>query len=268
MIHLFFIFGGYNEHNDRGKGPIQIQRRLFPVKWFTWKKGTLFLSLTALLFAFTLTQLPLAKADDHEGDEHEGYERDGYEHDEWYGKDGNEGYDYGGVWNSNDNTGAGSGMQLPPTNSTTTTLSWKSWNRDVTDLTPAKYEALPILEPKKITVQVDGREQKGIWAHPSNGELLLPINQILPDLPIQVEWYGKEKFLVLRGAGEILLLKVDRKVAYENGVKVALPQAPQMIQQDLYLPVSLLATAFQMNVTWDEANQKLVFTTNGNGGAK
>ncbi|CCQ97142.1 exported hypothetical protein [[Clostridium] ultunense Esp] len=238
------------------------------MKWFTWKKGTLFLSLTALLFAFTLTQLPLAKADDHEGDEHEGYERDGYEHDEWYGKDGNEGYDYGGVWNSNDNTGAGSGMQLPPTNSTTTTLSWKSWNRDVTDLTPAKYEALPILEPKKITVQVDGREQKGIWAHPSNGELLLPINQILPDLPIQVEWYGKEKFLVLRGAGEILLLKVDRKVAYENGVKVALPQAPQMIQQDLYLPVSLLATAFQMNVTWDEANQKLVFTTNGNGGAK
>lgn len=225
-------------------------------------------SVAALLIALTFMQLPMVKADDHEGYEHEGDDHEEYEHEEYEHEGyGEEVYGNDGVWYQND-APTDMGTQLPPTNSTPTTLSWKSWNRDVTDLTPAKYEALPILEPKKITVQVDGREQKGIWAHPSNGELLLPINQILPDLPIQVEWYGKEKFLVLRGAGEILLLKVDRKVAYENGVKVALPQAPQMIQQDLYLPVSLLATAFQMNVTWDEANQKLVFTTNGNGGAK
>lgn len=225
-------------------------------------------SVAALLIALTFMQLPMVKADDHEGYEHEGDDHEEYEHEEYEHEGyGEEVYGNDGVWYQND-APTDMGTQLPPTNSTPTTLSWKSWNRDVTDLTLAKYEALPILEPKKITVQIDGREQKGIWAHPSNGELLLPINQILPNLPVQVEWYGKEKFLVLRGADEILLLKVDSKVAYENGVKVALPQAPQMIQQDLYLPVSLLATAFQMNVTWDEANQKLVFTTNGNGGAK
>lgn len=230
-------------------------------------------SVAALLIALTFMQLPMVKADDHEGYEHEGDDHEEYEHEEYEHEEyehegyGEEVYGNDGVWYQND-APTDMGTQLPPTNSTPTTLSWKSWNRDVTDLTQAKYEALPILEPKKITVQIDGREQKGIWAHPSNGELLLPINQILPNLPVQVEWYGKEKFLVLRGADEILLLKVDSKVAYENGVKVALPQAPQMIQQDLYLPVSLLATAFQMNVTWDEANQKLVFTTNGNGGAK
>lgn len=230
-------------------------------------------SVAALLIALTFMQLPMVKADDHEGYEHEGDDHEEYEHEEYEHEEyehegyGEEVYGNDGVWYQND-APTDTGTQLPPTNSTPTTLSWKSWNRDVTDLTLAKYEALPIIEPKKITVQIDGSEQKGIWAHPSNGELLLPINQILPNLPIQVEWYGKEKFLVLRGADEILLLKVDSKVAYENGVKVALPQAPQMIQQDLYLPVSLLATAFQMNVTWDEANQKLVFTTNGNGGAK
>ncbi len=83
------------------------------------------------------------------------------------------------------------------------------------------------------------------------GVVLLPLRPVLEALGAQSDWRPREEKLQVRRGGRLVELWVGTPVAQVNGLPVQLDVPPKLIDGITYVPLRVLAQAFDARVRWD-----------------
>jgi hypothetical protein len=93
------------------------------------------------------------------------------------------------------------------------------------------------------------------------GVVLLPMRPVLEALGARAEWRPKEQKLQVRRGERLVELWIGTPVAQVDRVPVQLDVPPLLIDGTTYVPLRVLAQAFQALVRWDWLAKTVTIST-------
>ncbi|SOC22452.1 copper amine oxidase-like protein [Ureibacillus xyleni] len=206
------------------------------------------LSASTLLFVGTLSGGVMVKADDdHEYEEHERgehYEKYGddddrykyeYEEEEEYEYDDDDEYEYDSY--------------TYPTASEQET--WNIWTRTIM----VQKGNLPFNESKNVTLQLENDTNRlSFYAIPRDGEIFIPGRVIAEMLGAEATVYDASQILEITTDNQEIIFRANTNVAFDNGQKTPLPSVAFSLNNDIYIPISVIANGLGFLVEWQADN--------------
>ncbi|WP_075980059.1 copper amine oxidase N-terminal domain-containing protein [Bacillus massilinigeriensis] len=166
--------------------------------------------------------------DDDEYDKHddEGYEKDGY-------KDGG--------FRGNQSTISQSSF-------------WNIWTREaVTSIN----NDLPFQNAQEVEIELNQQTEK-LFMLPQNGQLLISSEQLGKFIGAKTTFYQQSKILVISKGKKELIVRAGTNAVYEDMVKTPIPTKSLYYENSIFVPISVIANAFDYRVNWDA--QKEIMT--------
>ncbi|WP_185830543.1 copper amine oxidase N-terminal domain-containing protein [Siminovitchia terrae] len=141
-------------------------------------------------------------------------------------------------------------------NSKSITSQWYLWTRMAGT---AKGE-LPFSEPQNMTFQNNSsKKQLSLYCIPMNGELFIPGKSVGEFLGAKASFYSASRILELNMNDTELIFRVDTNVSYENKIKTPIPARAMFFNEDVYLPISVVANGLGFSIKWDTEQQVIYF---------
>lgn len=139
------------------------------------------------------------------------------------------------------------------------TYSWQVWNPE-NSYVENKYSA--IQEAKQIFIESNLR-QKEIHVIPFDGQILVPLEEITEFLDAQLTYYDTIGVAEVKKGDTEFLFKLNKVVAFENMKKVVIPSPLQIQENELYLPINVIANGLGYQLSWDEEKSTITIHTEG-----
>lgn len=199
------------------------------------------LSLMSVLFAGTIV---LADHDDDDDDRYE-YEHDDDHDDRDYDDDDDYEYD--------------DDEEIYYVDESTTALgevgTWNVWTRT---LIGAKGD-IPFSEAQNVQMtRTDTNTTMDVYVIPKSGELFVPGKKIAQFLGADAAFYPTSQILRMINANQELVFRANTNVAYENRVKTPIPALAFYLNEDVYLPISVVVNGLGYYVEWQDETRTFV----------
>lgn len=157
--------------------------------------------------------------DDYE--DHEDYDDDHHDYEEYY--------DY---------------YEIPIQKST-----WNIWLRE-TSITKGE---LPFTEARKVLLKCENSSDELLsYVIPSENELFVAGQDIARLLGAESRFYPTSQILELTTIDTELIFRSGTNVAYENNIKTPIPAKAFYMNQDLYLPISVISNGLGFIAEWQD----------------
>ena len=107
----------------------------------------------------------------------------------------------------------------------------------------------------EIKVKIDGKTMtpKDMPAVSIDGRTMLPMRQIAQELGCEVVWNEAAQQVYVVNDDYTLLFTINNKTGQQNGKNFSMDVPPMIVNDRTMLPVRALATALDLNITWDDA---------------
>lgn len=226
---------------------------------------------SALILAGATTGSLVVKADDDEYEHEYRYEdenggdyyndqfRDGnYEGEEKNFEDHDDDDEYyehedEGEYYGEDNGNYGS-TTVTPNNQTT----WNVWTRTTT----VNKGTLPFTDAQTVKFKTEnGNNELSVYVIPRDGEFFVPGKSIAELLGAKAKFYDTSKILEVKTDNTELVFRADTNVAFDNNLKTPLPSTAFYMNNQLYLPVSVLTNGLGYSVEWQKDNNTFLCKT-------
>lgn len=133
--------------------------------------------------------------------------------------------------------------------------SWLTWKR-TNEKNPSA--TLPFTGQTTIPVQVNNQLSKTLTVIPVNGQAFIQASDFSSLLDATVTYYDKIGVVEVVKQNKELLFKLQSNVAYENMTKTPIEEAPFVIDNELYLPINVLANGLGYSLTWNEQTKTMI----------
>ncbi|MCT1538276.1 MULTISPECIES: copper amine oxidase N-terminal domain-containing protein [Lysinibacillus] len=169
--------------------------------------------------------------DDYDDDE----EDDDYDYDYYKEEDEYEYYD----------------QRYPETNSNT----WNIWTRS----TYVNKGELPLKEAKEIQLKLENNNNTvSLYLIPLDGEIYVPGKIVAELLGAKVVNYDNSKILEINKAGTELIFRAGTNVVYYNEIKTPIPAVTFYLNDNIYVPISVISNGLGYVAEWQEMNNAVV----------
>ena len=112
----------------------------------------------------------------------------------------------------------------------------------------------------KVTIDGKTRTPKDMPAVSIDGRTMLPMRQIATELGCEVVWNGDAQQVYVINDKYTLVFTIDQNVGYQNGEEFKMDVPAMVVNDRTMLPVRALATALDLNITWDDATRTVAIT--------
>lgn len=196
----------------------------------------------ALLLSGLLTNALFVQADDDddEYEKHEKYNDDDEDDDDSYE------YEYEDEYEYENNKSYYTNPVLDEKG------TWNIWTRTVV----TDKETLPFTESKMVNFKIkDTQKDLNFFVIPKDGEFFVPGETVAKLLGAKSTFYKTSKILAISYQGNELIFRSGTNVVYENNVKTPIPAKAFYLNEELYLPISVITNSLGFIVEWQENNQ-------------
>lgn len=120
-----------------------------------------------------------------------------------------------------------------------------------------------IYNAKEIVVQIDGKKMtpKDMPAVAIDGRTMLPMRQIAQELGCEVVWNEAAQQVYVVNDDYTLVFEINKTTGIKNGKTFAMDVPPMIVNDRTMLPVRALATALDLNITWDDPSRTVSIST-------
>lgn len=194
--------------------------------------------LVAMLLAGTVTGGVIVQADDDDDDWYERYEE--YDDDDYEDYDyDDDDYYYDDAFNYSNGAIYDKG-------------TWNIWSRNLV----IEKEELPFNTSQLVTMKAANKnEELNFYVIPKNGEFFVPGKAVAELLGAEATFYKTSKILDISYQDNELIFRSDTNVAFDNNVKTLLPAFAFSLNEDLYVPISVITNGLGYIVEWQENEQ-------------
>lgn len=118
---------------------------------------------------------------------------------------------------------------------------------------------------KEIVVQIDGKKMtpKDMPAVAIDDRTMLPMRQIAQELGCEVVWNEAAQQVYVVNDDYTLVFEINKTTGYKNGKEFTMDVPPLIVNDRTMLPVRALATALDLNITWDDPSRTVSISTKG-----
>lgn len=109
----------------------------------------------------------------------------------------------------------------------------------------------------EIKVKIDGKTMtpKDMPAVSIDGRTMLPMRQIAQELGCEVVWNEEAQQVYVVNDDYTLVFTINKNIGYQNGKEFKMDVPPMIVNDRTMLPVRALATALDLNITWEDATR-------------
>ena len=109
----------------------------------------------------------------------------------------------------------------------------------------------------EIVVKIDGKKMtpKDMPAVSIDGRTMLPMRQIATELGCEVVWNEAAQQVYVINDDYTLVFTINNKTGHQNGKTFTMDVPPMIVNDRTMLPVRALATALDLDITWDDATR-------------
>lgn len=142
-------------------------------------------------------------------------------------------------------------QRYPETNSNT----WNIWTRS----TYVNKEELPLKEAKEIQLKLENNNNtRSLYLIPLDGEIYVPGKIVAELLGAKVVNYDNSKILEINKAGTELIFRAGTNVVYYNEIKTPIPAVTFYLNDNIYVPISVISNGLGYVAEWQEMNNAVV----------
>ncbi|MFO1443671.1 copper amine oxidase N-terminal domain-containing protein [Bacillus sp. Bva_UNVM-123] len=134
---------------------------------------------------------------------------------------------------------------------------WNAWTREASNYT---NNDLPFQDAKEVNLELDQQSAK-FFIVPQNGQLLISSEKIANFLGVEVDFFPQSEILVISNKKNELIIRAGTNAVYENMVKTPMPAQAVNYENSIYLPISVIANAFNYRVSWDTEKETILLQT-------
>lgn len=139
----------------------------------------------------------------------------------------------------------------PETNSNT----WNIWTRS----TYVNKGELPLKEAKEIQLKLENNNNTvSLYLIPLDGEIYVPGKIVAELLGAKVVNYDNSKILEINKAGTELIFRAGTNVVYYNEIKTPIPAVTFYLNDNIYVPISVISNGLGYVAEWQEMNNAVV----------
>lgn len=115
----------------------------------------------------------------------------------------------------------------------------------------------------EIKVKIDGKTMtpKDMPAVSIDGRTMLPMRQIAQELGCEVVWNEEAQQVYVVNDDYTLVFTINETIGYQNGKEFKMDVPPMIVNDRTMLPVRALATALDLNITWEDATRTVNIAT-------
>lgn len=115
----------------------------------------------------------------------------------------------------------------------------------------------------EIKVKIDGKTMtpKDMPAVSIDGRTMLPMRQIAQELGCEVVWNEEAQQVYVVNDDYTLVFTINKNIGYQNGKEFKMDVPPMIVNDRTMLPVRALATALDLNITWEDATRTVNIAT-------
>ncbi|MDB5084635.1 MAG: Plastocyanin [Bacilli bacterium] len=124
------------------------------------------------------------------------------------------------------------------------------------------YGKVNVLPSNGVIVNIDGQGlDSDQTAFLSNDHTLVPLRKVFETLGAQVAWNDATQTATATKGNTTVVVDLGSRTVKINGQTAALNEAPQLINDHVFVPVQILAQAFGYKVSWDQSTQSINIAT-------
>lgn len=118
---------------------------------------------------------------------------------------------------------------------------------------------------KEITIKIDGMKMtpKDMPAVAIDGRTMLPMRQIAQELGCEVVWNEAAQQVYVVNDDYTLVFEINKNIGFKNGKEFTMDVPPMIVNDRTMLPVRALATALDLEITWDDPSRTVSIGTQG-----
>lgn len=115
----------------------------------------------------------------------------------------------------------------------------------------------------EITVKIDGDKlvPNDMPAVSIDGRTMLPMRQIAQELGCEVVWNEAAQQVYVVNDDYTLVFTINKNVGYQNGEEFTMDVPPMIVNDRTMLPVRALATALDLDITWEDSTRTVAIVT-------
>ncbi|MBQ7759016.1 N-acetylmuramoyl-L-alanine amidase family protein [Anaerotignum sp.] len=120
-----------------------------------------------------------------------------------------------------------------------------------------------VYNAKEITIEIDGKEMtpKDMPAVAIDGRTMLPMRQIAQELGCEVTWNEAAQQVYVVNDDYTLVFEINKATGYKNGKTFTMDVPPMIVNDRTMLPVRALATALDLDISWDDPSRTVSIET-------
>ena len=96
----------------------------------------------------------------------------------------------------------------------------------------------------------------------SDGRTLMPVIQLQRSMGMIIEWDGAKSQVTIKDRGRVVVMTINSKIVYIDGIQKSLDIPPVIIQSRTYLPLRSLGNLIQQVVAWEDTTRTVVVNRN------
>jgi len=115
----------------------------------------------------------------------------------------------------------------------------------------------------EITIKIDGKTMtpKDMPAVSIEGRTMLPMRQIATELGCEVVWNEGAQQVYVINDDYTLVFGINKNIGYQNGEEFKMDVPAMIVNDRTMLPVRTLATALDLDITWDDPSRTVNIAT-------
>ncbi|MEC1303433.1 copper amine oxidase N-terminal domain-containing protein [Lysinibacillus capsici] len=142
-------------------------------------------------------------------------------------------------------------QRYPETNSN----KWNIWTRS----TYVNKGELPLKEAKEIQLKLENNNNTvSLYLIPLDGEIYVPGKIVAELLGAKVVNYDNSKILEINKASTELIFRAGTNVVYYNEIKTPIPAVTFYLNDNIYVPISVISNGLGYVAEWQEMNNAVV----------
>ncbi len=137
----------------------------------------------------------------------------------------------------------------------TNSNTWNIWTRS----TYVNKGELPLKEAKEIQLKLENNNNiVSLYLIPLDGEIYVPGKIVAELLGAKVVKYDDSKILEINKAGTELIFRAGTNVVYYNEIKTPIPAVTFYLNDNIYVPISVISNGLGYVAEWQEMNNAVV----------
>jgi hypothetical protein len=137
----------------------------------------------------------------------------------------------------------------------TNSNTWNIWTRS----TYVKKGELPFKEAKEIQLKLENNNNTvSLYLIPLDGEIYVPGKIVAELLGAKVVNYDNSKILEINNGGTELIFRAGTNVVYYNEIKSPIPAVTFYLNDNMYVPISVISNGLGYVAEWQEMNNSVV----------